>query len=535
MLGRFYAVKNGEDFTMNRKLFCLISGAVLCVSAVAQAAVYDNVYWVGGSGEWTGDLSPNTAVTPDYATGHWSASPSGPGLPAKFVLGRNDGIRVGEAIGAGGYDLDRLPCNNAANCTTDPPVTIAAGVQLGTDMYINTGATVTYNPNRQLLNGDDALDRFGDFRIQPNANFPGTPVLSLSNGSVFDHKTAVGGDADGMWTRWNGAELNLDGPGTTFRRSGVDGFAGGAFMFHSYHGYDNQVQTQSITNGARFENLGQVWYGISGDMINEETRPGIRVVTTINGGHMDLSGGDQYALDNDNFLTRGDLSFIYNFKHDADPTNDEVYIINFTGPGSITVDGRISDPAQVLDIDGQHYSSQAEIDAAFGAGRGGIRIATQTNTAPGPSNYGNDRNIQRSYLDLWNAGILRAKNKSGLTGDVFGNFFSTTNNPGDNDYKLTSLVVADPPGVHGDFNSNGVVDGADYVVWRNSMGSFTDLRADANGSLHIDQADYIHWRNAFGNTSGSGTGQAAIPEPATMVLLIGLGFLVPLKARVRHG
>ena len=71
----------------------------------------------------------------------------------------------------------------------------------------------------------------------------------------------------------------------------------------SYHGYANSVQTVSITNGARFENQGQVWFGISGlTTVDEENQPGIRVVMTINDGHMDLTGGDEYALDNDNFL-----------------------------------------------------------------------------------------------------------------------------------------------------------------------------------------------------------------------------------------
>jgi hypothetical protein len=493
---------------MNRKL-CLFSFVVaFCASSVAQAATYDNVYWVGGSGEWTGDVT----ASPEYSTGHWSSSPGGPGMPAKFVLGRNDGIRVGQAIGAGGFDLDRVPCNEPG-CTTTP---IPGGTQLGTDIYINTGATVNYNPNRQLLTGDDGLDRFGDFRIQPDANFPGTPTLNLSNGSVFEHQTTFGGDIDGMWTRWNGAELNLDGAGTTFRRTGdaANGFASGAFMFASYHGYANSIQTVHITNGARFENQGQVWYGISGANVGGENQPGIRVVTTINGGHMDFTGGDEYALDNDNFLTRGDLSFIYDWTHDADPTNDETFVINFTGPGSLTVDGAVATPIDVAD--GTY--TPAELAAEFGAGRGGIRIAHNVAPGPGPSDYGTDRNIQRSYLDLWNLGILRANNKSGLTGDVFGNFFSTTNNPGDNDYKLTSLLPSPPPKVDGDFNDDGKVDGRDYVIWRDTLGSTTDLRADADGSLIISQADYIHWRNNFGTGLGAGSA-TGVPEPGAFVLM----------------
>jgi hypothetical protein len=531
MLGRFYTLKNGEDFTMNRKLFIVVSGVLFCVSAVAQAAVYDNVYWVGGSGEWTGDLSPNPNVTPDYATGHWSTSPGGPGLPAKKVLGRNDGIRVGQTIGSGGYDLDRLPCDTAAACTTTPAVTISGGTQLGTDMYISgPGVVVTYNPNRQLLQGDDALDRFGDWRIQPDAAFPGTPVLSISNGATVTQVTAAGGDADGMWTRFNGAELNIDGG--TFSRTGdeTQGFASGAMMMASYHGYPNSVQTSYLTNGGSINNEGQLWFGISGTNAHTENQAGIRVVMTMNNGHLDLTGGDEYALDNDALEMRADLAFIYDWRDPGgSTTDDELLVINFTGPGDITVDGQSATP---LDV------------PAAGAGRGGIRIATNL-AAAGPSNYGpagagNDANIQRSYQDLWNAGILRANGKSGLTGHTFGDYFAVTNNPGDNNYKLTSLLGAtagEQAKFKGDYNSNGVADAPDWVAWRKTLGVegnnnlTANLQADGNLSLHVDQVDLIHWKDNFG-ASVPGVGSGLVPEPSTMMLMIvGLASLWAVKRK----
>ncbi len=68
-----------------------------------------------------------------------------------------------------------------------------------------------------------------------------------------------------------------------------------------------------------------------------------------------------------------------------------------------------------------------------------------------------------------------------------------------------------------DYNNNGVVDAADYVLWRNTLGSTTDLRADASGPTVgvsngvVDQADYDYWRAHFGAvvpTYGSGSGSA---------------------------
>jgi T5SS/PEP-CTERM-associated repeat protein len=62
----------------------------------------------------------------------------------------------------------------------------------------------------------------------------------------------------------------------------------------------------------------------------------------------------------------------------------------------------------------------------------------------------------------------------------------------------------------GDYNGNGVVDAADYVVWRKTDGT---------------QQGYDTWRANFGQTAGSGASLAssrasgAIPEPATLWLM----------------
>ena len=81
--------------------------------------------------------------------------------------------------------------------------------------------------------------------------------------------------------------------------------------------------------------------------------------------------------------------------------------------------------------------------------------------------------------------------------------------------------------VAGDYNDNGIVDAADYTIWRDTLGSTTDLRAngDNTGAIAnvIDLADYTVWKANFGAHSGSGAGgsaNAAVPEPTTLLLLI---------------
>jgi T5SS/PEP-CTERM-associated repeat protein len=86
------------------------------------------------------------------------------------------------------------------------------------------------------------------------------------------------------------------------------------------------------------------------------------------------------------------------------------------------------------------------------------------------------------------------------------------------------ITVVPIIGLPGDYNQNGVVDAADYVVWRNNLGSGTPLPND--NSPGVDLSDYNVWRAHFGQTAASGNAAAAdapsfaVPEPATVVLLI---------------
>jgi autotransporter-associated beta strand protein len=73
-------------------------------------------------------------------------------------------------------------------------------------------------------------------------------------------------------------------------------------------------------------------------------------------------------------------------------------------------------------------------------------------------------------------------------------------------YSPTSVVLSALPGVPGDYNSNGIVDAADYTIWRDTLGSTTNLAADGNHNNIVDQADYDVWKANFGSHAGSGAG-----------------------------
>jgi hypothetical protein len=84
---------------------------------------------------------------------------------------------------------------------------------------------------------------------------------------------------------------------------------------------------------------------------------------------------------------------------------------------------------------------------------------------------------------------------------INGKNYNFTFDPNGNNIVVTAALT-------GDFNSDGVVDAADYVAWRTGLGTI------------YTQSDYNVWRENFGNVLGTGTiSGTSIPEPGLLVLL----------------
>jgi hypothetical protein len=107
--------------------------------------------------------------------------------------------------------------------------------------------------------------------------------------------------------------------------------------------------------------------------------------------------------------------------------------------------------------------------------------------------------------------------------DQFGNVLSLRDS---NFYfawiSFTNPLAPEAAGILGDYNNNGTVDAADYVVWRDNLNMSVTLPNDETPGM-VTQDDYMVWRANFGISAASGTAAAlasrAVPEPGSIVLV----------------
>jgi hypothetical protein len=140
----------------------------------------------------------------------------------------------------------------------------------------------------------------------------------------------------------------------------------------------------------------------------------------------------------------------------------------------------------------------------------------------------------QQIVDLSNSlGIAPFYWDNGWTGFNGSGIFNRDNATVFDQDNVTALTGGAGP--TGDYNGDGIVDAADYTVWRNTLGLGVDpvgSGADGNANGEIDDGDYLFWKEHYGDVIPPGSGGLAIvPEPAG--IFIALGWLLPLFARRR--
>jgi hypothetical protein len=94
------------------------------------------------------------------------------------------------------------------------------------------------------------------------------------------------------------------------------------------------------------------------------------------------------------------------------------------------------------------------------------------------------------------------------------------------------VIAPTAAGLDGDYNDDGQVDAADYVMFRKLFGTTSTLPNDPDVGTTIDQDQYDTWRENYGeNVMGSGGGP--VPEPASWALALSAAFALATVAIVR--
>jgi hypothetical protein len=195
---------------------------------------------------------------------------------------------------------------------------------------------------------------------------------------------------------------------------------------------------------------------------------------------------------------------------------DELVVSLFDGPTSAASTNEYYSGPQTAVVNDQWahvaftFSSTTEATSFFRMYVNGVKIVDETTT------LSQMNGLNTVPFQVGNRGDSRADSWAGLIDDVRLYDHALT------DAEIAALIPPLPPAQVGDFNQNGKVDAADYVVWRENVGSASALPNDSGTALPVGTDHYNLWRSHYGNGAGSGAGEltgSAVPEPGSMLFV----------------
>jgi hypothetical protein len=445
--------------------------------------------------------TPDSATFTDPGT---TAKLSGLEANGRSVVEIRNGAVV-ESIGAGG-----------SGDVAEPPVlrVTGAGSRLILSDRLQTGSTF-------LSNGASKVFVENGGRIDTNLLILG--VASSTNGTSHAELTVTG-----MGSEVNAASTVLLG-GLRTTQAILNITDGGVFRAGGQSiltATANDVADVTIEGGGRWEQTGEISIGGGRDLNNELGDLGTASLTLRDNGVLEATTAV-------NIMDRGTL--VLDGGHLTAPLvrHDRGGSFQFTA-GRLSVDSFVGN----LVNDGGTISPGASpgmtaVQGDFtqaGGGRleieiGGTMPATEFDrlTVTGAAMLAGALDVSLIGGFVPAAGdsfeVLRAD------GGIF-NAFSTTSLPAlpaglqwDVAYSnFAVLLQVAAAGLAGDFNEDGMVDAADYILWRK------------NG---LAPEQYDAWRTNFGRAAGSGSLKThAVPEPEALVGLIGaLVTVLPCRRR----
>jgi hypothetical protein len=219
--------------------------------------------------------------------------------------------------------------------------------------------------------------------------------------------------------------------------------------------------------------------------------------------------------------------------HDANVGSVRVLNTNTYTGGSIVNVGTLWADGTSTNAFGTGAVQVVSANLAFGGSQAHVLIDSGATNAIADTAYlnlaggGTPGVADDGYINL-GAGVTETVGGLMLGGVVmpagtYGPSGSGATNINDEYFAGSGIINNAAVGVPGDYNNNGVVDAADYVLWRKGGPLANDFTPGVQAS------DYDFWRARFGGTtnpgSGSGLKTSSVPEPSTVVMV---GFAVSL-------
>ena len=375
---------------------------------------------------------------------------------------------------------------------TNQAVVIEPGGVLGQslDLDADTEVNVTLGIiNRRLVTGDGRIgggafvnDTSGELRVEPGRSLTFTGANNTNAGQI----NLYGGMLDFTQNLTNNSGAFITGNGT-LKAAGLTNHG-----TMNFNGLTTVVGDVINSATGRIISAGGAATTFLDDVINSgEIRTSAGSFTTFFGA---ATGSGTYSG-----------SGTVNFEGDLKPGNSPA-AISFGGNVGFGVEAELT-----MELGGLLAGSQ--FDQVTVAGNldldGVLQVALINGFAP----------VAGNSFDLLNwtslSGTFASLSLPALTGGLTWNT---------SQLYTTGVLSVVSAGITGDYNNNGIVDAADYVVWRNVQGTSTVLPNDPTGGT-IGPAQYATWRSHFGQTAGSGAGStnitnAAVPEPASAALLL---------------
>jgi autotransporter-associated beta strand protein len=548
-----------------RSSIAYASLAVLLISApLASAATWLGPTGTGSTGgEWTTDSNWGTPATAPNGVGAAAIiNPSGVSTAITRTFSMASAVTLG-SIEINEADADSTIATrlNAINGDTGPTLTFDNGASPATITLNGTTTTNSANPNTirgpVVLNSNLVIQ--GNFKKAASAP-GGVPAYDVSQGIInfLGPNSTMTGNFGVTVNTPNGAVFMADVP---------KAFTGPLVVQTGRLRFNAAALTPSNTSSITVNSGGQLDPGAAGDITFGSALATPPTITLNSHGIAPFPGAirNDTAGSNQTFRNPIVLAGTSSIDVVSSATIAQMHFDGLvSGPGTLIVNEMPGDPTRggelYLSV-ANTYSGGTEVDqgvfvlsgpnatagkgsvfvdgVSVGAGSsqaaGVLRIQSGVNDGIANTAYlnltggGSAGVADRGYADL-GTGVNETVGGLMLGGVLYGpgTYGSSTStqtptNPGltnpDEFFSGDGIITVVPAGIPGDYNNNGVVDAADYVLWRKGGPLANDFTPGVQAS------DYDFWRARFGATTNPGSGSrlanSAVPEPSTIIMLAG--------------